>query len=141
MPTYRERILSRVTTLLAGVDGVGGRVYRSRVEPLVRGQSPAIVVEPVSDQAQQTTLATLDWTLQVRVTVYCRGDIPDQLADPIVGAVHAAMMQDTTLNGYCIDILPVGTQFEMIEADQAAGVVATDFSVRYRTPLNSLTVV
>jgi len=141
MSTYRERILSRVTTLLAGVSGVDGRVYRSRVEPLVRGQSPAIVVEPVSDQAQQTTLATLDWTMQVRVTVYCRGAIPDQLADPIVAAAYALLMQDTTLNGYCIDIVPTGVQFEMIEADQAAGVVACDFGIRYRTPLNTLTVV
>jgi len=141
MTTRREQILSRIMTVLAGVDGIGGRVYRSRVEPLVRGQSPAIVVEPVSDQAQQTTLATLDWTLAVRVTVYVRGAIPDQLADPIVSAAYDLLMQDTTLNGYAIDLLPIGTQFEMIEADQAAGVVATDFSVRYRTPINTLTVV
>lgn len=141
MATYRERILSRVTTLLATVPGVGGRVYRSRVEPLVRGQSPAIVVEPISDQAQQTTLATLDWAMQVRVTVYCRGAIPDQLADPIVASVYSLLMQDTTLNGYCIDLIPTGVQFEMIEADQAAGVVSSDFSIRYRTPLNTVTVV
>jgi hypothetical protein len=140
MTTRREQILARMTTLLAGVTGVSGRVYRSRVEPIVRGQSPAIVVEPVADQSEQTTLATLDWTLTVRVTVYVRGAVPDQLADPIVAAAYAAIMADTTLNGYAIDILPVGTQFEMIEADQAAGVVSTDFAVRYRSPLNSINV-
>lgn len=141
MPTRREQILSRITTILASTAGVSGRVYRSRVEPIIRGQSPAIVVEPVSDQAEQTTLATLNWSLVVRVTVFTRGAIPDQLADPIVASVYDLIMQDTTLNGYAIDVLPIGTQFEMIEADQAAGVVACDFSIRYRTPLNTLTVV
>ena len=141
MPTRREQILSRITTILASTAGVSGRGYRSRVEPIIRGQSPAIVVEPVSDQAEQTTLATLNWSLVVRVTVFTRGAIPDQLADPIVASVYDLIMQDTTLNGYAIDVLPIGTQFEMIEADQAAGVVACDFSIRYRTPLNTLTVV
>jgi hypothetical protein len=141
MPTRREQILSRITTILAATAGVSGRVYRSRVEPIIRGQSPAIVVEPVSDQAEQTTLATLNWSLVVRVTVFTRGAVPDQLADPVVASVYDLIMQDTTLNGYAIDVLPIGTQFEMIEADQAAGVVACDFSVRYRTPLNTLTVV
>lgn len=141
MPTRREQILSRITTILASTAGVSGRVYRSRVEPIIRGQSPAIVVEPVSDQAEQTTLATLDWSLVVRVTVFTRGAIPDQLADPVVASLYDLIMQDTTLNGYAIDVLPVGTQFEMIEADQAAGVVSCEFNVRYRTPLNTLTVV
>ena len=141
MPTRREQILSRITTILAATSGVSGRVYRSRVEPIIRGQSPAVVVEPVSDQAEQTTLATLDWSLTVRVTVFTRGAIPDQLADPVVASVYDLIMQDTTLNGYAIDVLPLGTNFEMIEADQAAGVVECDFSIRYRTPLNTLTVV
>lgn len=141
MTTRREQILTRIMTVLAATAGVSGRVYRSRVEPIVRGQSPSIIVEPVSDQAQQTTLATLDWTLVVRVTVYVRGAVPDQLADPIVASAYDLLMQDTTLNGYAIDLLPVGTQFEMIEADQTAGVVSTDFAVRYRSPINTLTVV
>ena len=141
MATYRERILARIVDQLQDVPNVGGRIYRSRVEPLIRGESPAIVVEPISDNAEQTTLANLNWTLVVRVTVYIRGAIPDQLADPIVADVYDTIMQDPTLNGYCIDLLPTGVQFEIIEADQAAGVVSSDFSIRYRTPLNTLTVV
>lgn len=140
MTTRREQILSRLTTILAGTVGVSGRVYRSRVEPVIRGESPAIIVEPVSDSAEQTTLATLDWTLQVRVTVYVRAVVPDQTADPIVEAAHNLVMQDTTLNGYAIDLLPTGVQFEMIEADQSAGVVSLEYSIRYRTQLNSISV-
>ena len=141
MTTRREQILTRLTTILAGTAGVSGRVYRSRVEPVMRGESPAIVVEPVSDNAEQTTLATFDWTLQVRVTVYVRAIVPDQTADPIVESAHALIMSDTTLNGYAIDLQPTGVQFEIIEADQAAGVVSLDYAIRYRTPLNTLSMV
>jgi len=46
----REQILARIVTTLAGTSGVGSRIYRSRVEPLARGESPAIIVEPISDE-------------------------------------------------------------------------------------------
>jgi hypothetical protein len=138
MPTRREQILARLTTALGSTTGVTGRIYRSRVEPLARGEMPALVIEPVSDTAEQTTLATLNWTLTIRVSVLVRGAVPDQLADGICESVHAKIMQDTTLQGYAIDIVPVGVSFEMVEADQPAGVVGMDFEIRYRTNLGSI---
>jgi hypothetical protein len=51
MTTKRETILAAVRTALTGTTGVSTRIYRSRVEPISRGESPAIVVEPVSDSA------------------------------------------------------------------------------------------
>lgn len=55
MTTKRENILTAVRTELTGTTGVGARIYRSRVEPMARAESPAIVVEPVNDSAQQNT--------------------------------------------------------------------------------------
>lgn len=138
MTTRREQILSRLVTTLASTTGVSGRVYRSRVEPLARGEMPALVVEPISDSAEQTTIATLDWTLNARVSVLVRGAVPDQLADPIVKDAYSKIMGDTTLNGYAIDILPTAVSFEMVEADQPAGVIGMDFEIRYRTNLGSI---
>jgi hypothetical protein len=90
MTTKREQVLTAIRTALTGTTGVSTRIYRSRVEPLSRGESPAIVIEPVSDTAQQnTSLPTLDWSLTVRVAIIVRGNVPDQLADPIVPA-HTA---------------------------------------------------
>lgn len=123
---------------LAGTALVGSRIYRSRFEPFARDEFPAIVVEPTSDSADQTTIATLDWTLSVRVTVFVRGAVPDSLADPIVSDVHSKIMSDPTLQGYAIDILPTSVAFEMTEGDQPIGVIACDFVVRYRTNLNSV---
>ena len=77
MTTKRETILAAVRTALTGTTGVSSRIYRSRVEPISRGESPAIVVEPVSDSAQQnTSLPTLDWSMTVRVAIIVRGAIP-----------------------------------------------------------------
>ena len=107
MTTKREQVLTAIRTALTGTTGVSTRIYRSRVEPLSRGESPAIVVEPVSDTAaQNTALPTLYWSLTVRVAIIVRGDIPDQLADPIVASAHSKIMADLMLGGYAIDVQP-----------------------------------
>jgi hypothetical protein len=140
MTTKRESILAAIRTALTGTTGVSTRIYRSRVEPLTRGESPAIVVEPVSDTAEQNTaLPTLDWNMTVRVAVIVRGPVPDQLADPIVQSLHAKLMADLTLGGYAIDVQPIGVSFDLIEADQTAGVIACDYLIRYRTSVTDLT--
>jgi len=140
MTTKRESILAAIKTTLAGTTGVGTRIWRSRVQALARQESPAIVVEPISDNAEQnTSLPTLDWSLTVRIAVIVRGDVPDQQADATVESLHSKMMADLTLGGYAIDVQPQGVSFDLVEADQPAGVIACDFLVRYRTSLTDLT--
>lgn len=139
MTTRRETILAAVRTALTGTTGVSTRIYRSRVEPMARAESPAIVVEPVNDTAEQnTSLPTLDWSLTVRVAVIVRGAIPDQIADPIIQSLHGKLMADLTLGGYAIDIQPQSVNFEMVEADQPAGVISCDYLIRYRTSVTNL---
>jgi hypothetical protein len=139
MTTRRETIVAAVRTALTGTTGVSTRIYRSRVEPLARAESPAIVVEPISDQAEQnTSLPTLDWSLTVRVSVIVRGAVPDQVADPIVEDMHSKLMADLTLGGYAIDIQPQSVNFELVEADQPAGVISCDYLIRYRTSVSNL---
>jgi len=139
MTTKRESILTAIAAALVGTTGVSTRIYRSRVEPITWGESPAIVIEPISDSAQQnTSLPTLDWSLVVRIAVIVRGNIPDQLADPTVQSLHSKLMADLTLGGYAIDIEPVSVTFELVEADQPAGVVMCDYRVQYRTSVANL---
>ena len=139
MTTKREQVLTAIRTALTGTVGVGTRIYRSRVEPLARQESPAIVIEPVSDTAEQnTSLPTLDWSLTVRVAVIVRGMVPDQLADPIVADAHSKIMADLTLGGYAIDVQPQSVSFDFVEADQPGGVIAMDYLVRYRTSVTNL---
>lgn len=139
MSSKRENILAAVRTALTGTSGVGTRIYRSRQEAFARDESPAIVVEPINDQAIiETSLPTLTWTLTVRVAVIVRGTTPDQIADPIIVSAHSKLMADLTLGGYAMDIAPQGVNFDMADADQTAGVIMCDYLIRYRTTLSSL---
>jgi hypothetical protein len=139
MATKRETILAAIRTALIGTTGVSTRIYRSRVEPLARGELPAIVVEPVSDNAEQnTSLPTLDWTLTVRIAVIVRGDVPDQVADATVQSLHAKVMADLTLGGNAYDVQPVSVSFDLIEADQPSGVISCEYAVKYRTRVADL---
>ena len=139
MTTKRENILAAVRTALTGTTGVGTRIYRDRQSAFARDETPAIVVEPVNDQAAvETSLPTLTWSLTVRIAIIVRGAIPDQLADPIVNSAHTKLMADLTLGGYAMDIIPQGVNFDMAEADQTAGVIMCDYLIRYRTTLTNL---
>ena len=141
MTTRRENIIASIRTALNGTTGVSTRIYRSRVEPITRGESPAIVVEPISDQAvMSNSHCKTDWTLTVRIAVIVRGAIPDQQADAIVESLHAKIMADQTIGGYAMAIEPRGVQFDMVEADQPAGVIACDYEVRYRTAIANLAI-
>jgi hypothetical protein len=139
MASKRESILAAVRTALTGTTGVSNRIYRSRVEPVSRAESPALVVEPLSDTAaQNTALPTLDWSMIVRITVIVRGVVPDQLADPIIQSLHSRLMADLTLGGYAIDVQPIGVTFNFTEADGAAGEIQCDYRVMYRTSVTNL---
>lgn len=140
MTTVRENIIEDIMSSLSGTTNVGTRIFRNRVVPISRGESPALVVEVVSDTPEQnTSLPTLDWSLLIRVSVIVRGDEPDEVADPIVESLHAKIMSDLTLGGHAIDVQPGTTTFEMVDADQPAGVIGVEYLVRYRTELDDLT--
>lgn len=139
--SIREIILSRLVTTLESTPSIGAPVYRSRVTPLARGEAPAIIIEPVMDQASQTNIPKLDWAMTVRISIIVRGDVPDQVADPLVEAVHAKVMSDLTVAGYAYDVQPQTVGFELIEADNSAGVITCEYLVLYRTSLTDVTMV
>lgn len=141
MTTIREHILATLASTLASTPLIGAPVYRSRVTPLARGESPAIIIEPVQDQANQLTIPKLDWTLLVRVAVIVRGEVPDQAADTLIQNVHSKMISDLTVGGYAYDVQPQTVVWEQLDADVPAGVISMDFAVLYRTSLVDVAVV
>jgi hypothetical protein len=141
MTTKREQILNAIATALASTSGVSGRVYRSRVEAFARSECPALVIEPISDDASiDTSLPTYTWRLGVRVMVIVRGNIPDQLADPIVQSLHSKLTADLSLGGYVMDVQPISVSWELVESDQPTGVVMCDYRILYRTTVADLSV-
>ena len=141
MATKREQILAKIKTNLAGTTGVGTRIYRSRAEAFTRTETPAIILEPISDTPQDTTsfYNSITHELRVRITVVARGSVPDSTADPTIESLHTKVLTDPTLGGLSIDIRPSTTSFEILEADEAAGVISCEFDIEYRTLYNSLT--
>lgn len=141
MTTKREQILTALRTALTGTAGVGTRIYRSRVEPVARAESPALVLEPVSDVVEQNTcLPTLDHLLTVRVVVIVRANVPDQTADPIVQSLHSKIVADLTLGGLAIDVQPGPTEFTLEHADTPVGVIYCTYRIQYRTSVSDLSV-
>jgi len=139
MASKRERILAALKTTLAGTTGVGTRIYRSRAEPTTRSESPLIVLEWSSDQPDiRGTTGHIDWTLRIRVVVISRGKNPDNLADGTIESLHSKLLADPTVGGLAIDIRPSTTTFDVMEADQPAGVIVCEFEIDYRTSYASL---
>ena len=139
MATKREQILAALKTSLTGTTGAGTRIYRSRVEPFVREESIAVVLEPVSDTPTDQTIHTkITWDFRVRISVIVRGSIPDSNADSTIESLHAKVMTDPTVGGLAIDIRPSTTTFEIVEADQPAGVISCEYDIEYRTSFNDL---
>lgn len=141
MPAIRANILSAVVTALAGTTSVGSRIYRSRVEPIIRGDLPALVVEPVSDNPVQVNIARLEWTLTFRITVFTRGLTAEADSQAILADVHNKILTSATLQGYAVDILPSSVSFAMEDADLPHCEVQMDFTLRYHSALDDVTTV
>tara|TARA_B100000927_G_C16425456_1_gene453229 strand:- start:245 stop:670 length:426 start_codon:yes stop_codon:yes gene_type:complete len=136
--SLREQILARMKTNLDAISNA--TVYRSRVEPLSRGEAPAIIIEPISDQPTDTNFFDkLDWSMRVRVSTIVRASLPDDESDIYSQQVHLKLMADQTVNGYALDLTPDRTDFNLVEADLPLGIVSQDFLVRYRTSRTDLT--
>ena len=139
MATKREQILDQIKTTLAGTTNVGTRIYRSRVTAVTRSETPCLLIEPIGDNPTQSfSLPRLDWSLQVRISVIVRGDIPDEVADPVVESMHSKLTNDLTLGGHAIDVQPGDVSFDMVDADQPAGVIGVSYLIRYRTLVDDL---
>ena len=138
MTSKRENILAAFATALASASGVSGRVYRSRAEALRREESPAIVIEWLTDLPTEPNTSQMDWNLTVRVVIITRGDIPDQLADPVAISVYSLLMADRTLGGKTLDLLPGEQRMDIIEGDKTVGVLQGLWVAKYRTSQNAL---
>ena len=140
MASKREQILAKIKTELAGTTGVGTRIYRNRVEPMAREETPSLVVEFVTDDptVNSATYLKLDWTLRVRIVVIVRSQTPDTTADPTVESLHTKIVSDPTLGVLALDVRPLTVTFDVVEADQPAGIVSCEYEVDYRSSYNDL---
>ncbi len=138
MTSIREQILAKMVTVL-NAGAIGAQVYRSRTDPISRAQSPAVIIQPVSDTAKQVSIPYLDCELLTHVTVYVRGAAPDTLADPMLVAINSALLADQTLGGLVMLIMPMSTHFEFSDSDTELCVATCEYKIDYRTNQRDLT--
>lgn len=83
--SIREQIVQALATSVAALPGVTG-VCRSRVEAYSRDESPALTIE--AGQAIPTihALCKIDWSMDLLVSAYARGAVPDTAADAVLTA-------------------------------------------------------
>jgi hypothetical protein len=136
----REQILQAIADLLDGVEQVGNRVYRSRIEAFARNEAPCLLIEPGIDTPREepVSLCKIDWRLPVSIIVHTRGPIPEQLAAPIIADIHSRLMADRQLGGLAFDIWPGPVEHQREQADAAAGWTTCTYVVRYRTSVTDL---
>jgi hypothetical protein len=140
--TARESILSWWAALLTPISGI--TVYRSREAAVSRSEGNAVDVRPEEEQVELRTNATsiVRRNLTVLTTLFVRGVDPttsaDQIADPLLQSIHAAIMADRTLGGRCDIALELSTRWAFELADQTALAVEIRYIVRYATNANDL---
>lgn len=131
MTTKRETIVQAVMARLASLPGVTG-VYRSREEAMTREESPCISVRWLNDTPLREIPPHVDKRLALEVYVYARGATADAVADPVVEAVHGALLGEPSLGGLLIDLSADSTKLDLEEADLTAAGVAMRFLAHYR---------
>lgn len=136
MSSIREQI----TVAVAGKVNVSGvaAVYRSRLAPIDRDEGIVVRVLPKDEVVENRSngIAIRDFTLEILLQV--RSDTPDTTADPLVIAMHAALMSDQTLGGLCNRIIEEGTEWTLDDADAVACEVSLKYRIRYLTPWDKL---
>lgn len=134
--SVRESILARITTVAAGV--AGATAYRGREAPVNRSEGPVILVHPDEEQVTLNASRLAMRDLIVNVTLVIRGNNADTLSDPILVALHAAIMTDSTLATLCALVREESTKYDFEMADTTALTVQVKYLVRYLTNANSL---
>lgn len=141
MTTRAENITQAIFALLqANPELVDGNIWRSRLRPIPANSDFAIVVRQGRDLRlnQSTTIGNYARQTAVMVEVYARGNVPDQLADPIVSEVVTRVMADTNLGGLSDDILVGNKQPDWMARDTDLVAIDLEFIVTYQTPVNEL---
>ncbi len=134
--TIREQILQALVAAATAV--ITGGVYRSREAAIARSEGPAIIVRPEEEKVETRgqRVALRDFTVKCEVIV--RGQVPDEDADPILDALHTAVMTDPTLGGLIAWIFEEETKWDFELADMNAVSVTILYRCRCLTAANSL---
>lgn len=140
--SIREAILawlfSYMTTQLPTYD-----VRRVRIRPVVKGDRPSVSLVMSSERAVDETMhGPSEVTGTIDVVMAAMTDNGDAELDPVVRAVHQAVMTDLTCGGHAEALTYTGCNWTYDEGGDGLAVVATlSFDVVYRHALANMAAV
>lgn len=144
MDTKRNRILNALRDRLMDATPAGREVYRERRRAIRQGVTYAINIVPESDPRQDSGgHQKTDRFMTVDIQIHARGDVPTEVADPVVVVVHELLAGDSadrTLGGLALDIVAADNDFEYDDADEDLAALHQRYAVLYRTSETDLTV-
>lgn len=139
MSSIHEQILSAAVSALASLPGIDGRVFRSRVEAVARGETPCVIVQPGGEETTVFNPSVDENRMLFSVELMVRGDPYDQIADPYVVDVHRLLYGSSDLAALVAQLRRKSRAFEANEADHTAGSVTTTYEARYLSAAGDMT--
>lgn len=145
----QTQIVSLIVAIGRAAPAVAELVDDHSTRPLPAELASRVMVRAASSSGQQIVIgaqAPIDVATQVHLQCVARapagsGLSPQQAVDPVVAAMHARLMSDTTLPaaGYEIDYA-FDWVWDEDEMDESIGSVRAVYTLRHRAAHNSLTV-
>lgn len=132
--TFHQALLQLVNARLQALPSVpAASVYVERAAAIDRDDCPAINLL-LGDTRFEPIGADGDWdllraTCGLTLKVHTRGEPHTQLADPVIGDAHTAVMADPTLGGYAARLRVVSSRPQQAPADGTAGIYELGYEV------------
>lgn len=139
-------INSTITAVVAALQAAPAvaTVGRVRLRPLGSSATTAVVVRPVGAEVQQASMTSgypITWDTKLGVECYARAaanQAPDVAVDALVATAYARLMQDPTLGGAVIQLMPEAVSYDFDADDQATVCATLIFTARQRAPAGAL---
>ena len=134
--TKREEIMKAIISLLKATEGID-HVERSLVKAYDMDETPVVVVHRGAETINNQLIGVVNRTMDLRITVICRGDNPEVAADDLMGIVHPVLMSASLPD--VMDLSEDGSDEPKYADRPTAGCfVQSHYSVLYRTAGNTL---
>lgn len=142
MNSLRERCLQAMAGRLAPVaQGQDATFRRSPTTGISRDQSPALLLFPESDGIHERANDRVTRHLVVRIDALARehgGVAPEDIADRLLVAAHAALFADPNLGGLALGIRELDCEWDVEDADATAALIPSRYQITYRTLAHDL---
>lgn len=133
MPSVREQILQHLRSVADAVFPTVN-VKRSRTLPVSKAEQLGISMYAESESVEDMPSNRSRRTLTVTFKLFVRGNAPDELADPHVTALTAAVLSDIRCGGFATQIQETGTTWDYdTDVSEDYGEVTVSFLITYDT--------